>query len=417
MGGSTNTSTQTNASGPWKPTQDDLKNILGEAKGLYNSGAGFKAYGSKGSGQQPWTDFSSQTVDALGQMESLAGQPNPFYGGSSNFTKSLIGGGQNLDQSGYQSLMGQNPDALAQYGTNIASGAQSINVNPQLQALLGQNASALDQYGKPIASGASGIGTESDYRALMGSVDPEFEKVVGQTADTLGDQISRQFGGASFGSAAHTGTVADQVGDVVSRMRSDNFNQNLASKANLLGGITGIQGQNISNQLGAAGALSGEQMGNRSQQSGILGQMGGFQGQNIANQLGAAGALSGEQQSGFNNNRGLLGDMSNLSQQDIANRLSGIGMSDQVYNSQYLPAQQMAQVGGAYDAKNQEILGAKMDRYNTNQMSEWDRLAQYFGIATGTGQQGNRTTSTVSQPSNPLSSILGGGLLASQMFL
>jgi hypothetical protein len=343
MGGS-NTTTQTNKSGPWGPTQDDLRKILNQGKKLFNQDKGFHPYPG-----QTWVDFAPETEQALGSITSMAGQPNPFYGGAQNFTQGLIGGDYNLDKSGFQGMLGQGADAI-----RLNAGG--------------------------IASGANGINTEGDFRSLYGSVDPEFEKVVGQTADTLGDQISRQFGGASFGSAAHTGTIADQVGDVVSRMRSANFQQNLANKQNILGNITGLQGQNLANRLAASGMLSGEQMGN----------------------LGLE--------------RGIRGDIANLEGQDIQNRLAGLGMADQVYQSQYLPAQMLAGVGAAREAKAGEKLQAEMDKFNIQDMNDWDRLMQYFGIATGTGAQGNRTTTSVTQPSNPLASILGGGLLASQMF-
>lgn len=377
MGGS-NTSTQTTSAGPWKPTQKHLKGILGEAERLFDKNKGFKPYPD-----QAWVNFSPETEQALSQMTGLAGQPNPFYAGAQGFTSGLIGGDYSLDPSRFEAL----------------GGRDAITVNPQLQALLGNTASALDQYGRPIASGAEGIDTEGNFRDLYSSIDPEFEKVVQSTADTLGDQISRQFGGASFGSAAHTGAIADQVGDVVSRMRSNNFQQNLANKSNILGNITGIQGQNIQNRLGAAGALSGEQAGALGQQAGILGQIGGFEGGNADFQ------------------RGIAGDIANLEGQDIQNRLAGLGMADSVYNSQFLPSQMLAGVGAAREGKAGEELQAAMDKWNIKQQTPFEQLLSYFGIATGTGAQGNRTTSTVSQPNNPLSSILGGGLLASQMFL
>lgn len=313
-GGSTQTGSQTTSSAPWQPAQGKLKGILSDAKNLYNNDSGFKAYGSKGSGNQAWTDFSSQTQNALDTTQNLASQPNQFYQGSADFTNGLINGQYNLDQSGYKALQGQGPN------------------------------------------------TEADYRAMLNNSDADFNNVVQNTANDLGDQIQRQFGGASYGAGQNADYLTKGVGDQVSKMRSDNYFNNQNLKQGLLNSITGVQ------------------------------------------------------QQGFDNQRGLLGDMSNLSQQDIANRQSGVGMADSVYNSQYLPAQQMAQVGNTYDTKNQQILDAKMNKYNTNQMSDWDRLSQYFGIASGTGQQGQRATTTTSQPSDPWSKLLGGGLLASQIF-
>lgn len=382
-GGGGDTGSQTTSSGPWGPAQGPLKDIMRTAGNYFDKDKGFKAYGSK-PGQQPWTDFSSQTTNALGTMQDLASNPNPFYQGASGFTNSLINGGQNLDQSGYQNLMGNNPNAIARYGTGVANGTQNQN--------------AISQYGTGIASGAQGINTEADYRSMLGNSDADFNSVVRNTENDLGDQIQRQFGGASYGAAQNADYLTKGVGDVSAKMRSDNYFNNQNLKQGLLNNITGVQGQNINNRMNAAGMLSGEQ------------------GQNINNRMNAAGMLSGEQQNAFSNNRGLLGDMSNLSQQDIANRQSGVGMADSVYNSQYLPSQMMGQVGNTYDTKNQQILDAKMNKFNTNQMSDWDRLAQYFGIASGTGAQGQRATTSTSQPSDPWSRLLGGGLLASQIF-
>ena len=347
-GGSSQTSSQTTSSGPWPAAQPYLKGILGDAKDLYKSGTGFEAYGT-GNGKKPWTEFSDQTNSALGTMQGLASQPNPFYQGQSQFNSGLLNGQFNLDQSGYQNLMGNNPNAIAQYGTGIASGAQ-------------------------------GIGTEGDYRAMLNGENDAYNQVRQNTANTLGDQIQRQFGGASYGSASNADYLTKGVGNVLSQMDSNNYFQRQGLKQGLLNDITGVQGQNISNRLNAAGMLSGEQQG------------------------------------AFSNNRGLLGDMSNLSNLDIQNRLQGLDRADSTYNSQYLPAQMMAGVGGAYDAKNQQILDAKMNKYNTNNMAPWDRLSQYFGIASGTGAQGQRATTTTSQPTDIWSKLLGGGLLASQLF-
>lgn len=353
--------------------------VLNEVLGLVKGGEGFNPYPG-----QPYTDMSGQTVAALNQMEQLAGQGNPFYQGAADFTSNLIGGGLNHDTSGLEALYGQNPNAIATYGTGIASGAEGAN--------------ALDQYGRQIASGALGINTEGDYRDLLGRVDPEFENVVQATANDIGDQIQRQFGGASYGSASNADFLTKGIGDVVSQMRSANFYNNLNAQRGILGDITGLQGQNIANQLGAASALSGEQMGN------------------IGQQLQAMGMLSGEQQAGFNNNRGILGDIANLNQQSIQNQMAGVQMAPSVYAQQYLPAQMLASVGGAYDAQANRELQALMDQYNIGQQAPWNRAQAAANILIGgAGQNGATTQQTTQQASNPLGSIAGGTILLSQL--
>lgn len=308
-GGSSTTSSQTTSSGPWKPAQGALKGAINLADKYLDKGKGFKAFPGEG-----YVPFSGETNQALGSMASMAQQPNPFYGGASDFTQGLIGGNYNLDQSGYQGLMGQGPS------------------------------------------------TEADYRAMLSGENDAYNQVRQTTANTLGDQIQRQFGGASYGAPENASYLTKGVGDVLTQMDSNNYFQRQGLKQGLLNNITGVQQQN------------------------------------------------------FDNTRGLLGDMSNLSQQDINNRMGGLSMADSVYQSQYLPAQMLAGVGAAKEAKSGEQLQAEMDKFNIKQMAPWDRLAQAFGIFSGTGAQGNRATTSVSQPTDIFSKILGGGLLASQVF-
>jgi hypothetical protein len=509
------------------------RNVGGIASGAQGITAGSQLQRILGNDANAWSRFGSGVASgAVTGSGNVNSQLQGILGNNANALQSNAGGIASGDINAGGSinpqlaaLLGENADALSRNVGGIASGGRSIagDLSPQLAALMGQAPSAIGQNAGGIASGAEGLGTEGDYRALLDAQDADFESVVNRTADTLGDQISRQFGGSSFGSPEHTGTIASQIGDVVARMRSDNFAQNQARKQALLGDITGVQGQNlanrlnastalsgeqgaalaarsgligqmgglanadIANQLNAAGALSGEQAQNRSQQAALLGQMGGlsladiqnrlgaagaisseqagnrgqqanilgqignfgqgdlatrlgaisglsgeqagnrsqqaniinsiggFQGQNIGNQIAAAGALSGEQQAGFSNQRGILGDIAALNQQGLNNRLAGLGVMDQVYGSQYLPYQQLANVGAAREGFAANELQGKIDKHNQREMAPWDRLAQYFGIASGTGAQGNRSITNVSQPSNPLSSILGAGLLGSQL--
>lgn len=308
-GGSTQTSSQTSSSSPWKPSQGYLKDAMGRAGNMLDDGKGFKPFP-----QGSYTGMSGQTKTGLNMAQGIAGQGNALAAPSMGFTKGLIGGQFDHDQSGYQALQGQGPN------------------------------------------------TEGDYRSMLGNVNSDFDKVVQNTADDLGDQYSRQFGGSSFGSGQNVDYMTKGIGDVTSKMRSDNFYNQQNLQRGLLDSITGVQ------------------------------------------------------QQGFNNQRGLLGDMSNLSQMDIGNRMGGMGMADSVYNSQYLPAERMSEVGAAYDADRTAQRTSDMDLHNARQQAPWERLASAYGIFSGTGQQGQSLQTTTSQPTDPWSKILGGGLLAGQLF-
>jgi len=310
--GSTKTSTQTTANSPWKPAVPYLKGSMEEAAKLAQKNKGFGAYPG-----QAWTDYSPQTLSGLTTMEQLASQPNPFYQPNADFTSGLVAGAYN-------------PNANAQYATGIASGAQ-------------------------------GITTEAAYQDLYDNTNQYFNEALDTQSAALADDIARTFGGASFGSAASTGAVVDQVGDLRTQAMADQYNTEQAFKAGLLGDISGVQGQNITNQLAAAGQLSAEQ------------------------QLG------------------------------VQNQIAGVGLSDSVYQSQYLPAAAMLGVGAAYDQKEMEKLQAQMSQYDIEQQQPWNLLAASYPYFTGTGA--SSSTTTTEQPTDPWSTIIGGGLLASQMFL
>lgn len=148
-----------------------------------------------------WTDMSNKTEKALGGMWDTAKQGNPLNDQSMNVAGRMIHGDFNPSASGYQDLLGKS-------------------------------------------------GNEA------------FQSVIDQQAGALGDDITRQFGGSSFGNAAHSGAIADQVGDFRNRMASDNWNQNIANQRGLLGDITNVGQMGVQNRLAGvdrAGTLYDQQ--------------------------------------------------------------------------------------------------------------------------------------------------------------
>ena len=373
------TSSQTSTTAPWQPSQGFLKGAMNRADNLLDDKRGFNPYP-----QGSYTGMSGQTQGALSSMQGLASQPNPLSQPAMDFTGQLLGGAYTHNTSGLSNLYGQNPNAIAKYGTGIASGAQSQT--------------ALGKYGTGIASGEQRIRTEGDYRSMLGGENEAYNQVRTSTANALGDQIQRQFGGTSYGAPENADYITRGVGDRLAQMDSDNYYQRQGLQRGLLGDISGVQGQNINNRLNAAGAISGEQ------------------GQNLSRRLQAAGMLSGEQQTGFSNNRGLLGDVINANQMSIQNRMGAVGLMNTAYQSQYAPADRMAAVGAAYDADAQAQRQSQMDLWNAKQQAPWERLASAYGIFSGTGQQGQSMQTSTSQPTDPWSKIAGLGLLGGQMF-
>lgn len=195
-----------------------------------------------------------------------------------------------------------------------------------------------------LMGGEYGPNTEGDYRGLLGRYNNEaFDSMLDTTVGKVGDEITRQFGGSAFGSGAHSGTLADQLGEVATRAKAQHFNEQ------------------------------------------------------------------------FNRERGLLGDITNLGQMDVQNRLAGFGISSPAYQAQYAPYDRLAQVGAAQEGYDAAQLQGEMNQWNAQHQAPLNALNFYSGIVGGASAPYGSTTSTVSTPTNPWASALGGGLLGAQV--
>ena len=84
-GGSQQTSSQSTSSAPWQPSQGYLQDSMAQAQKLLDKKKGFNPY--PGGSYVP---LSAQTTAGLDMTQSIASQPNQFYGGAADFTKGLM---------------------------------------------------------------------------------------------------------------------------------------------------------------------------------------------------------------------------------------------------------------------------------------------------------------------------------------
>lgn len=153
FGGSSHTTTSTQA--PWGPQQSYLKDVFGQAQGLYNQGPFQGPFIGQASpytaqGQQMLSDIGTGKIgpnvnnnpylqssiqDALGQASSaFAGQ----YGGPA---------GQNVNNSGYQEALARGLGAVATNAYSNAYGTEMNNLYNRAGALMqaGQSQEARSQ--------------------------------------------------------------------------------------------------------------------------------------------------------------------------------------------------------------------------------------------------------------------------------
>lgn len=319
---------------PWSTAQPYIKSGLQSAQDLYNTNAGFKAPSF-----QTYVPMSGSTQDSLTNMWNLAGQGNPLAGQSMGALSGILSGDT---ANRYGNILNSSTDLTAAQGN-------------QYNQVYGSNAATAQRLG-------------NQYNQLYSQAgNPYFDQAVQTQADQTAADVQRQFGSLGrIGSTADTGALAQQIGDVRTKALSDQWNQNIANQANILGGASNMYNQYSGNQ----------------------------------------GNLLSGQNSLYSNYASNYGNILNAQQ---TGQLNAVGAAPGAYQQQYLPAQALGQVGTAYDDLATRALQSQIDTFNTNQQSGWNRLGAYTGAVSGTGAT-QPAFSSVQQPSNVLGSLLGGAL-------
>lgn len=318
---------------------------------------------------------SPQTVTQNNKTEPWAGaQP---------FLKDVMSEGQSLYNSGFgfapfpQSTVVPFSSQTTTALNNIESLAQSGNPLGQASqgAVLGLLGSGgLHSLGQQAASGLSGIGGPDAVQqnlqnyasgANVTGGSPEFLSALDTQAGRLTDDINRSFSDAGrYGSMAHHNEVIDRVGG----LRTNAIAQEIARQQGM--------------QMQAAGMLSGEQQ------------------QGIGNRLAALGTLGG------------MGSTANQQMGQF------IGLSPGVYQQQYAPSQQLANVGSQYENLATRQLQDELSRWQQGQQEPWNLLGAYNAMINGMGSLGSQSTQSVQQPRNwgaPLGGALGGAYLGGML--
>lgn len=136
--------------------------------------------------------------------------------------------------------------------------------------------------------------------------------------------------------------------------------------------------------------------------------------------------LSGEQNQGFQNRMAGYGGLGQLGGQGASQLAQFTGLSPSVYQQQYSPYSQLANVGAQYEDLATRSLQDAINRYYATQQAPWQGLSAYNAIVGGMGQLGKTATETAQQPRNwglpvggalqgfqlggPMGALLGGGL-------
>lgn len=353
MGGGTTTTKTDNEPPSWAKPLFTLS--ADEAQKLYDSNSGFNTW--KG---PVTTNFSKDTLGGLSALRSLGDVGSGL----------MRSGAQSINRAGqqYASLPGQAQGLLGSF----ASGADGINTEADYRKVLA-SASGPTSSAKNLADMASG--------KYLTEGNPYFRELLDEQSSDLAGSVNNMFAsGGRYGSRANQGEVLDQVGSFRRENLSDQWNRDQAAMLSANSMIDSSNSQSIADRLAAVSGITG------------------VQGQNIANQMGASGSI-------LDAILASAGGLSQTGQQKAA-------LGQQKFDNAGTAADALLQAGGITDAKRQAELDARINRFYQNDMRDWTRLGALQSAAAGSAGPYGTTWSSTQQPSsfNPLGLL---GLLGS----
>jgi hypothetical protein len=313
---------------------------------------------------QTFVSPSEQTLQALQAQENLARQSSPILGQAQGaFLRGLTA--PSAATPLYQNIYGAagfQPGAdvygqAAQGGfQNIATGQLAniagggfLNANPYQQQMMQAATRPLTQaYGEQVLPGIASLYSKSG-RLGSGSM----ERALGTATE--------QYGRA--------------LGDVTSNLAGSQFQQERALQQQALGQLAGVSAQDIQTRLfGAQGLQQAQQAA-------------------LGTQLQAAGGVGTSQY------------------QELQRQLAASQAAPQMYAQQFIPAQQLGQVGAQREAIAAQPLQEEMARFGYQQRLPYEQLSGYLSSVYGSPLGSFGTPAPQPQFSgNRTVGALGGGL-------
>lgn len=341
-GGSEKTVTQSNNE-PWDAAQPYLKTNMKLASKV--TPEMFQPF--QGSTVVPNSD---QTQAGLNAMQGLAEANMGGQGLSGQYQSAIDAGGvANPFQANAAGTMG-----------NIASGGMDVNVNPFRR--IGRMAMGPSYSESNLSEMAAGN--------QIGSSNPYFEDALRVATERTQDAVNMGAASAGrYGSGAHTGTLAREIGDMQTTARAGQVNADLSRMMQ-------------ANQMMDGQRMAGLGMGLNAQNTAT-----GAQFQNIGNQMNASGNLFNMGQQAF---------------QNIGN----------AYQGAMQPANTLGQVGASYE----DLLGRQLNDQirldEGNKQAPLDAIMFRNAIFGGGGALGGSSSTTSQMPGqNPFATALGIGSL------
>ncbi len=348
------TQSKTENRDPWAQAQPYLTDIMARGRANYESGAGSQLYG--GPLQAPLSAQTNMGINALtntanSQMGS-AGQPLAY--------------GQNQIQN--NGLTSAYNAPLSTYG-GISSGANGITTG----GAFGDVANAA---GGPTSSATNLAGMASGADAGQ---NPYLMKMIQDNANVIGNRVDSQMSGAGrYGSAGHGDALARSISAANNPLLSSAYE---SDRNRMLSASEQIDSANNAARQTQLGALTGQT---------------GVQGQNISNQLQGAAGQTG---------------IANFGQNNAA---QWAGMIPALQQASYMPGQQLMAAGDYQNQYNQQGIDLQRQMFDQQQQTPWTQLAKYAGSVSGLSplmaNAGTTTGTAQTQQMTPWTQYAGLGI-------
>lgn len=350
MGGQTSTQKTENKPPAW--AQPLFEQSAAEAQKIYASGKGGNVYqGDTTAG------LGAGTQSGIKAVSQAAANPNTganTYGTFGNLASSATAGANNY--------------------SNMLTGLGKITTGSGYENLLASTKGPLSSE-KNLGAMASG-----EY---LKSGNPYFNSAIQGQLDATADQVQSQFSGAGrYGSGANTSVLTQQLGNIRSTALADQFNRDSA------------------NMLAANGQIDSATLGRLNAQSGALAGLTGVQNQNIQNQMGQITSAAGIKNQGIQTAGNLTQQQAALDQQKWQNMLTG--------------GQAQIQAGQLQDRAKQAELDAALAKFQATDNKDWTRLGLLQAAASGSAGNYGTGTTTQRTSTNPLSVLGGVGSIATK---
>lgn len=383
---------------------------------------------------QTYVSPSGQTQEALAQQEALARQYSPLLQqAQSSFMSGMTA--QNQASPLFQQLYGAsaNQPGAATYGqaagggfynpaTGMAqslygqAGAQPGSATYQ-QAAQGQLGNITTRQLSDIASGSMLNSNPYQQEMMQAATRPLTQQFGEQVLPGISSLYSKSGRLGSGSMERALGTATEQygraLGDVTSNLAGSQYQAERQLQQSALGQLAGVSAQDIQTRLAGAGGLQAAQSQALAQQSSLIGQIGALSQQDVANRLAGAQGLQQSQQAMIGNQMQAAGQIGSLQNTDLQRQMQAAQAAPSIYAQQYLPSQQLAQIGAAQEAISGQALQEQMARYNFQQQLPYQQLSGYLSSVYGSpmGGYGTQTSPTYNNTTtNALTGALAGGL-------